>query len=152
MSQAHPGTGYPKTLWGRAALIVLVGPIFGGLAMFAIMFVVFGVLNGFPGISQSVELLGLYLIFGWLAGLLPALVSAIVWLAVEHRVTEPVRRCLLAVAIGGVSGAALIWPTVVFFAGPYAPGPLFSLPAAMAGAVALVLGAGAWHPTPKASL
>jgi len=138
VSTPPPHAAPAKLSWGRALAIILLGPLVGGVVMFVWIFFAERLWTD-PDVAKTVvAALVLYLAFGAMAGLLPALASAALWTQVVGLVRGFWPRLLAAIAVGGVTGAALIWPFIALVFGPYGPDPWFAGPAALAGAVALV--------------
>lgn len=152
MTPARPDSGVPGAL-GRGVTITLLGPLVGALVMFVQIFFIEGLWSEMAS-DPSWLWRGVlfYLMFGWPSGLMPALASAIVWLSVERHIETPLARSLVATAIGAVFGATLIWPFIWLLAGYYAPNYWFAVPAAVAGASALIATARPWRkPVGKAT-
>lgn len=145
MSTLDPDPLMPRAV-ERGMTITLLGPLAGAGIMFVLVFFIEGMwteaANDPSWIWRGILL---YLMFGWPSGLLPALASAIVWLGIERHVRKPSTRSLVATAIGGFFGATLIWPFIWLLAGNYAPNYWFAIPAAAAGAGALLATARPWR-------
>ncbi|UYN98140.1 MAG: hypothetical protein KIT02_09100 [Devosia sp.] len=102
----------------RSFLIVVFGPLVGTWTILALTLAMSG-MSGTPLPASDLGYVlgvGLLLVsaFGWLAGLPPAIVSAIAWHFVGPRV-QGSRTVAAALAIGALSGMALGWPIFVFY-------------------------------------
>lgn len=100
----------------RSFVIVVFGPLVGALTVFAWMMVA-AVFDPPPGDDVIVMLGMLALVviaFGWMAGLLPAILAAIAWKFVEPRV-HGWRRVASALVIGAVTSMLAAWPIFIFY-------------------------------------
>ena len=118
---------------GRLAAIVLLGPLVGAFVVLLFMFA--GQLADLTG-EDVVEMGGLVLMMGWIMGLVPAGLAAVI-LRLVGLARDPWRRLGEAFVIGGLS-ALLAMPVIlpVLF-GIAVPPPEAILLFALCGAVAL---------------
>lgn len=142
----------------RSFAIIVFGPLIGALVVLAGVFVSSFIAGNPPPADNLVYVIGvssgLVIGFGWVAGLLPAILSAIIWRFVAPRVTGWA-RVLAALGIGAMSSVAAGWPIfpVYFQATHITPQGLAML--ATVGALAMVAtalpGEGSSHPSTTAS-
>ena len=106
MAQSLPGRLRPGT--GRLMVITLLGPLVGALVYAGVV-----VLSALPELTpaDAIEMAGLMLGIGWMFGLVPAALSALLarWLGLAP---DGPRRWLEAVAIGVLS-SVLALPLVL---------------------------------------
>ena len=122
----------------RSFTIVVFGPLIGAFIMSVILTLMARLWETGEDWTSVLYGMGLYLAFGWVAGLLPAIGSALLWRFAVPRSWSLARRATAAILIGGVCGAILIWPFMTFLFGSYAPNFQFNLVAALCGAIALL--------------
>lgn len=142
----------------RSFVIIVFGPLIGALVVLAGV-LVFSLIAGNPPPADDLGyVIGvgslLIISFGWVAGILPAILSAILWHFIAPRVTGWL-RVLAALGIGAVSSVAAGWPifTVYFQATHITPPALAML--ATVGAIAMAAtalpGERSSHPSTAAS-
>lgn len=122
----------------RSTVIIAFGPFVGAAAMFVFISVMTASWEDPDPWDSLWRGAILYLVFGWAAGLLPAIVSALVWRFAIGESGSLARRAVTAILIGFVTGTLLIWPFMTIFFGPYAPDFRFNLLAGICGAIALL--------------
>lgn len=122
----------------RTTVIIAFGPLIGAAAMFAIITPMTEPWADPEPWDFLWRGLLLYLVFGWGAGLLPSIASALVWRFAISESWSLRRRALAAAAIGFVTGTILVWPFITVFFGPYAPDFRFNLVAGLCGSIALL--------------
>lgn len=121
--------------WGRIAAIVLIGPAIGVFAMLALA----TLLEPNGDLSAISEYFAPALSLGWVMGLIPSVLGAIgYWLAYPRLVSTP-QRVLAALCIGAIAGLIGIWPAIWMLFGVMRADLQFSLMAAAAGAIALLI-------------
>lgn len=118
----------------RWLVIVLIGPFVGTLAVFLVGLV----LGGSPGGPEDTLFVFLMIVFfGWMIGLLPAIMAAILWRMVPHDAPFPF-RVAATLGIGAVCGLVGSVPGLVLLIGEVRDIPVQSfLLMAFAGAVGL---------------
>lgn len=121
----------------RTTVIIAFGPIIGAIALFAMVTPMTGPFADPEPLDFLWRGLLLYLVFGWGAGLLPAIASALVWRFAISEAWSFRRRALAAVLVGFFAGTFLIWPFMAIFFGPYAPDFRFNLVSGLCGAISL---------------
>ena len=121
----------------RSTVIIAFGPFVGAIAVFAILIPMSAPWADPEPWDFLWRGLLLYLVFGWAAGLLPAIASALIWRLMVPEEWGLGRRALAAMVIGFATGAVLVWPFMAVFFGPYAPDLGFYLLAGLCGAIAL---------------
>jgi hypothetical protein len=101
----------------RSFIIIVFGPLVGAMAVF-LYAILAGIIEGTPlptdpGLFLFYALF-LVLAFGWLAGLLPAILSALAWKFVAPRVAGW-RRVAAALATGAIASMVAGWPIFVLY-------------------------------------
>jgi hypothetical protein len=121
----------------NAPLIIMLGPLFGALIMFVVVAAIAfwdspqAMWSGLP------TAFGLVIGFGWVMGILPALVSVAALHALRTRLTTMRRRAIGCVVIGGLSGGLAVWPPMWLMLREHMLAPHFLLFTALAGAISL---------------
>lgn len=122
----------------RNLLIIGLGPLIGGLIVYLIMM-------GMTAPWFDSDLFGslwfgavLYIGFGWLAGLAPAAVSALLWQQLHMDGRPLAWRIPAAQVIGAVTSVVLTWPVIALLLNNLVSGYLFNLLSALSGALALL--------------
>ncbi|WP_196259365.1 hypothetical protein [Pelagibacterium limicola] len=139
MSGIEGGSG--RLTW---PVIVFIGPLIGSLTMLIVIMVMSRAFEQPDFWSTIGPVTGVVLGLGYLVGLAPAIVSALVWHFGIARMGSPVGRTLLAIATGALAGSILVWPAVVFAFGSFAPNKNFYFTSGTAGAIALLVSARPW--------
>ena len=122
----------------RSLVIVSFGPLIGAIVMFVALT---GLSN--PWVQPDFwDHLGyaafVYLSFGWVAGILPAVASAVMWRSLVPKRWSLAKKAVAAALVGAVSGALFIWPFMAMVFGSYAPNIVFNLLAGLCGSIALL--------------
>jgi len=120
--------------WGRIAIIALFGPLIGTVVLLALMMTADA---SPPNLRDLLHYLPVFVVFGWLFGLVPAALSAILYRLAAPRLDGFGERLLACALIGFTCGAVAIWPAVWIFSGTVSGDVVFSLQSGLCGAVAL---------------
>lgn len=122
----------------RSLFIVSFGPLVGAVVMFVVM-TALSSLWAEPDVWEHIGYAAfVYISFGWVAGILPAVASALIWRFLVPKHLSLVRRAIAAALIGAVCGGLLIWPFMAFFFRSLSPNFGFNLLAGLCGAIALL--------------
>ena len=97
-------------------MLVVVRPLAGSLVVVAWMII--AAIFDPPLSGDALTMFGMMffiaMAFGWLSGLLPAILAAIAWKFVEPRVSGW-GRVMAALAVGAVSSMIAAWPVFIFY-------------------------------------
>lgn len=121
---------------GRIAVIALLGPLVGTLAVFLLPFIIDPPAGG-P--SEPFAMAVLLFVFGYMFGILPSALAALGYFLSAPRLTTFWRRLLACVVIGALCGAFGVILPISIFAREIILDPAFMALAAVAGAFALPL-------------
>lgn len=128
----------------RSFFIITLGPLVGAAVMSLIMTAVARAWENGQDLSSVLLGFALYLSFGYMAGILPAIGSALLWRFCVPNHWSPVRRAVAAVLIGGLCGALLVWPFMSLFVAFIPFGWSFAALSGLCGAIALLATALPW--------
>ena len=121
----------------RSFVIIVFGPVVGAAVMTAILLGMATPWQRTEGLSALGLGVLLFMSFGYMAGVLPAVASAVLWRFVPAG-WRLLSRALAAVLIGATCGAALIWPFFMVFIALLPPNLSFAALSALCGAIALL--------------
>lgn len=125
----------------RLLAIILLGPIIGGLSMLALNVVV----EGLPELEYLGPVIFMFMVFGFLFGVLPAILAALVYLRLEPRLKSAATRCCAAIGIGFVTSMLGVYLILLSVGGE----TLFSAPeilrVGLSGALALLFTTSPWR-------
>lgn len=125
----------PQTVsLSRLLTIAVLGPIVGTLVLLAMMMAMD---SSPPALRDLLHYLPIFIVFGWLFGLIPSILSAVLYRWSAPRIDGFAQRLLACVLIGFACGAVAIWPAVWIFSGGISGDLLFALQAGLCGAIAL---------------
>jgi hypothetical protein len=133
---AGAATG-PGNFRVNAPLIIMLGPLFGAFIMFVVTAgIAFwdnpqGFWSGLP------TALGLIIGFGWVLGIVPAVLSAAALYAIRNKLATTRRRVSACIVIGGLSGGLAVWPPMWLTLRDHMLDAHFLLFTALAGALSL---------------
>lgn len=126
-----PHSGFPR--W---AVIVLFGPFVGAFTFFLAVLL----LDPPPAtFDDMLAVFGLVMLFGWVAGLLPALLAAIAWHFVPRQRMGFAARLAASLAIGAVTGVVGALPVINLVMDASSPPPEGLALICLSGAVALAV-------------
>ncbi len=122
----------------RTFIIIAFGPLVGAVVM-SLVFIALAIIGSDGPLEWQGVVYGLmlYLAFGWVAGLLPAIAAALIWRLAVPAGWSLRRRVIAAILIGGATSAVLVWPFVSVFLSFMPVNPSFAGLSAFCGAVAL---------------
>lgn len=118
----------------RMLTIAVLGPVVGTLVLLAMMMAMD---SSPPALLDLLRYLPIFVVFGWLFGLVPSILSAVLYRRAAPRIDGFAQRLLACVLIGFVCGALAIWPAIWIFSGNISGDLFFALQAGLCGAVAL---------------
>ena len=121
----------------NAPLIIMLGPLFGAFIMFIVTAAIafWDSPQGFwSGLSTA---FGLIMGFGWIMGIVPAVLSTAALYAIRNRLTTTRRRVTACIVIGALSGGLAVWPPMWLMLRDHMLDAHFLLFTALAGAVSL---------------
>ncbi|KKC35377.1 hypothetical protein WH87_17580 [Devosia epidermidihirudinis] len=120
----------------RVLAIAILGPLVGTLVLLAMMMTLDA---SPPALPDLLHYLPIFVVFGWLFGLVPSSLSAFLYRRTAPRIDGLWQRVLACVLIGFVCGALAIWPAVWIFSGRISGDLVFAVQAGLCGAVALAV-------------
>ena len=122
----------------RSLFIVSFGPLVGAVVMFVVMTGLSSLWSE-PDVWEHIGYAAfVYISFGWVAGILPAVASAVMWRFLVPKRWSLAKKAVAAALVGAVSGALFIWPFTAMVFGSYAPNIVFNLLAGLCGSIALL--------------
>jgi len=128
----------------RSFFIITIGPLVGATVMGVILTIMARPWERGEDLSSLLFGMALYIGFGYMAGLLPAVGSAVLWRFAVSRFWSTFRRVVAALLIGGACGALLVWPFMFLFLAMIPPNWLFASLSGLCGAMALLATALPW--------
>lgn len=139
----RPAPSRQSNSMGHWIVIVLLGPFVGTLAIVLLPFVIDPPAGG---LSEMGPMLGVLFTFGYIFGIVPSSLSALVYSRAAPRLTTFWSRLIGCIMIGALCGGLGVIVPIWILARSFVIDPNFMLMAALAGAFALPLTALPFRP------
>lgn len=132
----------------RPIAIAFFGPAIGSAVMLLVMIILALPFDEPDMLDMLWRVAVFVLVIGYMAGIVPSVLSALFWHFGISRLGSAVMRIAASIATGALAGSIIVWPAIELMFGTYAPDSHFYAYTAFAGAVALLATARPWRPQP----